>query len=357
MSVTKTQLKTGYTTGTCAAAAAKAATLALCEHAIPIKIHVKLPSGKSVAISLIEAYKKDNKGYAVVRKDAGDDPDVTHGTLISATIAWEAVRDTYFSPGQGVGIVTKPGLQVAVGEPAINPVPRQMICQAILSITSKPVKITIAVPAGEMLAKKTYNPRLGIVGGISILGTTGIVRPYSREALLHSLKCALDICHASYIKHPVFVPGNMGRKAALQYFQLVPEQIIDVNNEWGEMLAYAQTFTFSHMLVLGHPGKLAKLVCGDWNTHSSYSQSALPYVYGLTIQLGYSLPKDLPTVEGIFQALPSNQQLGDVLAEKVRQAITEKVDNQFSVSVVLTDTQSHWLGTAGNLHIFYNYSE
>ncbi len=349
----KRPLKSGYTTGTCATAAAKAATLALCGLPIPVSIEVELPSKQKVFIAIVEVYKKDNRGYATVRKEAGDDPDVTQGTLISATITWEMVDKTRFYAGQGIGIVTKPGLQVAVGEPAINPVPRKMIHQAIQSITQKPVKITISAPYGETLAKKTYNPRLGIMGGISILGTTGIVRPYSRDALVHSLRCALDICKASHIQHPVFVPGNMGRKAALRHFQLASEQIIDVNNEWEEMLAYAQSLGFLSLLALGHPGKLAKLACGDWNTHSHYSQSAVPYAYNLAIQLGYQLPDDLPTVEGIFQSLPPNQQLGNVLAEKVRQAIVKKIENQFPINVVLTDTQSNWLGAAGSKQAFY----
>ncbi|RKZ84458.1 MAG: cobalamin biosynthesis protein CbiD [Candidatus Parabeggiatoa sp. nov. 1] len=348
------KLRTGITTGTCAAAAAKAATLALCGLA-PEVVEIKLPLGQTLAVPLLYVKRFSARGCAAVRKDAGDDPDITDGATIAAEIAWMTEGDISFHAGEGVGIVTKPGLQIPPGEPAINPVPRQMIHQAIRSVTAKPVKVTVSVPNGHELAQKTFNPRLGIQGGISILGTTGIVRPYSRQAILHSLKCALDIAAALGIRFPVLVPGNIGRKAALAHFVLPEEQVIDVGNDWGYMLDYANLMNFKAILALGHPGKLAKLAKEQWNTHSSHSTSALPYVIQMaTAILDCELPIDTPTVDGFFQALSTakQQQLGNAIATAVEQAILKKLARRINVGVVLVNMQGGLLGEAGELSLW-----
>ncbi len=348
------KLRTGITTGTCAAAAAKAATLALCGLA-PEVVEIKLPLGQTLAVPLLYVKRFSARGCAAVRKDAGDDPDITDGAIIAVEIAWMTEGDISFHAGEGVGIVTKPGLQIPPGEPAINPVPRQMIHQAIRSVTAKPVKVTVSVPNGHELAQKTFNPRLGIQGGISILGTTGIVRPYSRQAILHSLKCALDIAAALGIRFPVLVPGNIGRKAALAHFVLPEEQVIDVGNDWGYMLDYANLMNFKAILALGHPGKLAKLAKEQWNTHSSHSTSALPYVIQMaTAILDCELPIDTPTVDGFFQALSTakQQQLGNAIATAVEQAILKKLARRINVGVVLVNMQGGLLGEAGELSLW-----
>jgi cobalt-precorrin-5B (C1)-methyltransferase len=348
------KLRSGITTGTCAAAAAKAATLALCDGS-PSVVEITLPLGQVLRIPLLYAKRSAERGYAAVRKEAGDDPDITDGATIAVEIAWMTAGDISFQAGEGVGIVTKPGLQIPPGEPAINPVPRQMIHQAIRSVTDKPVKVTISVSNGRELAQKTFNPRLGIKGGISILGTTGIVRPYSRQAILHSLKCALDIAAALDIRFPVLVPGNIGRKAALAHFVLPEEQVIDVGNDWGYMLDYANHLNFEAILALGHPGKLAKLANGDWNTHSSHSKSALPYViHKATTLFDTEFSTDTPTVDGFFQTLPTikQQQLGNSIAIAVEQAILEKLARRIRVGVVLVNMQGGLLGEAGELGLW-----
>jgi len=348
------KLRTGITTGTCAAAAAKAATLALCD-LTPSVVDIKLPLGQVLTIPLLDVKLFSDLGYASVRKDAGDDPDITDGATIAVEIAWMTAGDISFHAGEGVGIVTKPGLQIPPGEPAINPVPRQMIHQAIRSVTTKPVKVTVSVPNGHELAQKTFNPRLGIQGGLSILGTTGIVKPYSRQAVLHSLKSALDIAAALGIRFPVLVPGNIGRKAALAHFVLPEEQVIDVGNDWGYMLDYANHLNFEAILALGHPGKLAKLANGDWNTHSSHSSSALPYVIQkATTILDCELPTDTPTVDGFFQALPTTkqQQLGNAIATAILQSILKKLARRINVGVVLVNMQGGLLGEAGELSLW-----
>jgi cobalt-precorrin-5B (C1)-methyltransferase len=368
------KLRTGITTGTCAAAAAKAATLALSGFT-PSVVELKLPLGQALAVPLLYVKRFLDRGCAAVRKEAGDDPDITDGATIAVEIAWMmnikdlsgfknltglgsgTFRDDYisFHAGEGVGIVTKPGLQIPPGEPAINPIPRQMIYQAIRSVTDKPVKVTVSVPNGHELAQKTFNPRLGIQGGISILGTTGIVRPYSRQAILHSLKCALDIAAALGIRFPVLVPGNIGRKAALAHFVLPEEQVIDVGNDWGYMLDYVNHLNFEAILALGHPGKLAKLAKEQWNTHSSHSSSALPYVTEVAATiLDTERPADTPTVDGFFQALSTvkQQQLGNAIATAIQQVILKKLARRINVGVVLVNMQGGLLGKAGELSLW-----
>ncbi len=245
---------------------------------------------------------------AAVRKDAGDDPDVTHGLEVRVRLSWndEAAGQASnlsaptaagclchqknstqagclrygvkFVAGEGVGTVTKPGLQVPPGEPAINPVPRQMIVAAIREITARGVRVEISVPGGREIAAKTFNPRLGIEGGLSILGTTGIVRPYCTRALQDALKCALDVAAACRVTAPVLVPGNIGARAARRHFSLREEQVIEAGNEWGFVLDLLSRHAFRAVMLLGHPGKLAKLAAGHWDTHSSRSGQVTHYL-------------------------------------------------------------------------------
>ena len=220
---------------------------------------------------------------AAVRKDAGDDPDVTHGLEVRVRLSWDDARlhgHATFVAGEGVGTVTKPGLQVPPGEPAINPVPRQMILAAVREITARGVRVEISVPGGREIAAKTFNPRLGIEGGLSILGTTGIVRPYCTRALRDALKCTLDVAAACRVTAPVLVPGNIGARAARRHFSLRDEQVIEVGNEWGFVLDLLSRHAFRAVMLLGHPGKLAKLAAGQWDTHSSRSGSVADYLAG-----------------------------------------------------------------------------
>ena len=291
---------TGFTTGTCAAAAAKAATMILCGMDPPLRVEIGLPDGVRVALPLEQAEGDTNAASATVKKDAGDDPDVTDGCLVAASVIWQKEDKFALIAGEGVGTVTRPGLSVPPGEPAINPVPRQMIQDAVKEITDRGLQVTISIPGGRELSEKTFNPRLGISGGLSILGTSGIVRPFSTSALRDALKCALNVAIACNIKSPVFVPGRIGEKAARRHFQLVPEQLIEVSNEWGFVLDEAAKYEFSRLLVLGHPGKLAKLAMGQWDTHSSRSTSAVPFVEGLTRDLLGGTEEASRTVEGIL---------------------------------------------------------
>jgi cobalt-precorrin-5B (C1)-methyltransferase len=228
-----------------------------------------------------------------------------------------------------------------------------MIREGIREITEKGVEVVISIPGGKELAGKTFNPRLGIVGGLSILGTTGRVRPFSSPALRVSLRCSLDVAAACGIEAPVLVPGHIGERAARRHFQLLDEQVIEVSNEWGYMLDCAGSFRFKGLMVLGHPGKLGKLAMGEWDTHSSRSRSAVPWVSDLARSFGYRTV-DQPTVEGIFSSLPAvkRRKLGEALASNVCKAVKDRLQGGLLVGTVLVNMQGDWLGSAGKIGLW-----
>ncbi len=347
------KLRGGFTTGSCAAAAAKAAVLALLGREDLRAVDIPLPDGTRAAFPLHYVRRIPGGAEAAVRKDAGDDPDVTHGALVIARVAAAETPEIHLAAGEGVGTVTKPGLSVPPGQPAINPVPQRMIRDAIREVTDRGMDVHLSIPGGKELAVRTFNPRLGIVGGLSILGTAGRVRPFSSPALRTSLKCSLDIAAACGIDAPVLIPGRIGEKAARRHFALAEEQVIEVGNEWGYMLDCARGHPFRGIMVLGHPGKLGKLALGEGDTHSSRSKSALPWVSELGAALGISAG-DSPTVEGIFSSLPDagRKQLGEAAAAEIRRAVADRFGGSLPVSVVLVDMRGEWLGCAGEMGLW-----
>jgi cobalt-precorrin-5B (C1)-methyltransferase len=343
----------GYTTGTCAAAAAKAAARLLTGGAGTTHEAVSLPDGTRVTLPIAYARSGPGGAEAAVVKDGGDDPDVTNASMIVVALAPVPGRNILFAAGDGVGTVTKPGLSVAPGEPAINPVPRRMISIAIREVTAQGVSVTVSIPGGRRLAEKTFNPRLGIVGGLSILGTTGIVRPFSLSSVRASLKCALDVTAACGIEAPVLVPGNIGRRAVEGNFRIGGQQLIEVGNEWGFILDSARTYHFEKILVAGHPGKLVKLATGDWDTHSARSARAVTAVASRAEKLLQRSFTDAVTAAGIFSALDAGESatLAASLAVEIRQAVAGRLGGcgAISVAVALTDMQGRIIGTAGEL--------
>jgi cobalt-precorrin-5B (C1)-methyltransferase len=345
-------LRCGITTGACAAAAAKAAVTVLAGGAAPGEVDLGLPSGQSIRLSILYVESRENPPAttAAVRKDAGDDPDVTDGLEVRATLSWDDTADATFIAGEGVGTVTKPGLQVPPGEPAINPVPRQMILGAIREVTRRGVRVEISVPGGREIAAKTFNPRLGIVGGLSILGTTGIVRPYCTRALHDALRCTLDVAAACQVTAPVLVPGNVGARAARRHFALRDEQLIEVGNAWGFVVDLLPPRAFSALLLVGHPGKLAKLAAGHWDTHSAHSSQATLYLGRLCAEvLGHPAP-DSTTAEGVFAALRPQEKktLADELAGRVRAAVAGRLGSHLPVAVLLVNMAGECLGSDGD---------
>jgi len=345
------KLRSGFTTGTCAAAAAKAAAMFLIEGITLKEVEITLPEGDHVVMPV--AYVRGNglSAEAAVRKDAGDDPDVTNGMTVVVSVTESEGNEIIIAAGEGVGTVTKPGLSVAPGEPAVNPVPRRMIRDVVREVTNRGMKVTISIPGGREIAAKTFNPRLGIVGGLSILGTSGRVRPFSCPALRTSLKCLLDVALACGIRAPLFVPGHIGERAARKHFLVSSGQVIEVGNEWGFMLDCAAVQDFEALMVLGHPGKLAKLAMGAWDTHSSKSKSAVPFVSALACDVLMRPMQETTTVEGLFSvlSLQEREELGDVLAEKIRKAIENRIGEKLEIAVALVNMRGERIGSSGDL--------
>ena len=368
----------GFTTGSCAAAAAKAAAQFLCTGEEPQSVEIALPDGTRAVFPLLYVRRQDDGAVAAIRKDAGDDPDVTDGAIVEAAISWadnggEPLENrnegkyleidqgaahlearngiVHFEAGEGVGRVTKPGLSIPPGEPAINPTPRKMIEEALREVTSRGIKVTLSIPGGEKLAARTFNPRLGIEGGLSILGTSGRVRPFSCPAVRTSLKYCLNVAAAAGVEHPVFVPGHIGARAARRHLGVTDEQIIEVSNEWGFILDAAVSCPFKGITILGHPGKLAKLAMNHWDTHSSRSPSAVPFVAALAARLLGKELGEVNTVEGLFTGLsaPESKILGDELAGAVCQAVRNRTRAVWEISVILVNMEGEQIGMAGTL--------
>ena len=266
-------LRSGWTTGTCSSAAAKAAALALVEQRAVEHVDVALPSGQRVSFAVDSCSFTAEEATAVVVKDAGDDPDVTHGAHLTVTVAW--AEATTLHSGVGVGTVTKPGLGLEVGGPAINPVPRQMILQAIAEVTDRGLRVTVSVPDGEKRAKKTTNARLGILGGISILGTTGIVRPFSTESWRASVVQAVSVMAAQRLDTLVLCTGGRTEKGAMALLPELPEVcFVEVGDFTGAALRQAVEDGLTKVVFVGMVGKLTKLAGGVLMTH--YTKSKVP---------------------------------------------------------------------------------
>ncbi|MGZ5862101.1 MAG: cobalt-precorrin-5B (C(1))-methyltransferase [Methyloceanibacter sp.] len=267
-------LRRGWTTGTCATAAAKSAYTALLTGAFPDPVEVTLPGGNRPSFALATTASGDGVATAGVVKDAGDDPDVTHGALILATVRRARPGSgVVFRAGEGVGTVTRPGLPLPPGEPAINPVPRQMMRAAIAEVAAAhgdpgDVEIEIAIPDGKALAAKTLNGRLGIVGGLSILGTTGIVVPYSCSAWIHSIHRGIDVARAAGLTHIAGATGAASEAAVKALHGLPETALIDMGDFVGGMLKYVRTHPVARVTIAGGLGKMTKLAQGLLDLHS-----------------------------------------------------------------------------------------
>lgn len=345
------RLNTGFSTGSCAAAAAKAAASVLCGVDPRPTVEIPLPAGGRLALPLAFVDHMGTGARAGIKKDAGGDADITHGVTVIASVRLLEAPGIRFAAGEGVGIVTLPGLSVPPGEPAINPGPRAMIEAAIREVTARGALVTVSIPGGRELAAKTFNPRLGIVGGLSVLGTSGLVRPYSHAAVIEALFCGLDVAVASGYMDLVFVPGRIGQQAARRHLHATELQIVDAGNEWGALVDRARQRGVRRLLALGHPGKLAKLAAGQWDTHSSRSQPAVAIVAEFARTMFNIDCTGLPTVEGVFQVLggPQRQALARALAERIREAIQARLGPAASAAAALIDMAGEWLGESGDL--------
>lgn len=277
-------LRRGWTTGACATAAVKAAFTALITGRFPDPVSITLPKGETPNFALADESLSEQVAMAAIVKDAGDDPDVTHGATVRAFVRrLPAGEGICFKAGAGVGVVTRAGLPVAVGEPAINPVPRAMMraeIEALCATHGVPadVELTIAIDGGEALAAQTWNPRLGIVGGLSVLGTTGIVHPFSCSAWIHSIHRGVDVARAAGLTRIIGATGSAS-EAAAQAVHGVPEiGLIDMGDFAGGLLKYVRENPVAQLTIAGGFAKMAKLAQGALDLHSGRSQVDFPFL-------------------------------------------------------------------------------
>lgn len=305
-------LRRGWTTGACATAATRAALGALLGRGFEDPVTITLPGGQQPAFALAEEQLGDDFAEAGIIKDAGDDPDVTHGALIRVRVEpGPAGSGVTFCAGEGVGTVTKPGLPLAVGEPAINPVPRRMMREVVEQLAAEAgraadFRLTITVPGGAELAARTWNPRLGIVGGLSILGTTGIVVPYSCAAWIHSIQRGVDVARALGLTHLVGSTGDASEQAAMRRLALPIEAYIDMGDFVGGMLKYIRAHPVEQVTISGGFAKLAKLAGGAMDLHSARSSVDIQRLAMLMESLG----AERYTVEAAQAAASGNEVLG-----------------------------------------------
>ncbi|MCL5039029.1 MAG: cobalt-precorrin-5B (C(1))-methyltransferase CbiD [Firmicutes bacterium] len=346
-------LRRGFTTGMAAAGAAKAAALVLFGHDPFDQVKVVTPLGIELYLSLSQWEVGPDWVRCCVIKDGGDDPDVTHGTPICALVRRLPEEGVRLRGGKGVGQVTKPGLAVPVGEPAINPVPRQVILQEVQGILppGAGIEVVIEVPEGETLAKKTLNPKLGIVGGISILGTTGIVEPMSEEAYRRSLEPQIDQAIKMGFSTLVMTPGHLGEKWATRS-GIPAEAIVQMSNFVGHMLTEGLRRGLKGVLLWGHHGKLVKVAGGIFHTHSRIADARAEIIAAYAARLG--APAQLveailasPTAEGTVELLESAglSSVFDLLAERASQRAREYVHEEMTIGTILLSLQGKILGT------------
>jgi cobalt-precorrin-5B (C1)-methyltransferase len=353
------KLRYGWTTGACATAAAKAAYTALLTGEFPDPVEVTLPRGQRPAFALATTTMTEDSATVGVVKDAGDDPDVTHGALVIATVRRAAPGcGVRFRAGEGVGTVTLPGLPVPPGEPAINPVPRQMIRGVIDEVAAArgdagDVEVEIAIPGGEALAAKTMNGRLGIVGGLSILGTTGIVVPYSCSSWIQSIRSGIDVARAACLTH---VAGSTGAtsEAAVQKIYALPEiALIDMGDFVGGMLKYVRTHPVPRVTVAGGVGKMTKLAQGLLDLHSRRGAVDLAVLARLAVGAGGSpaLAERIlganTAAEAFSQAQAEGVALGDAVARAAWETASAVVaSKQVEVEIALFDRDGRLVGHA-----------
>lgn len=341
-------LRTGFTTGACATAAAKAAWGALLTGAWRDPVELVLPKGERVRFALAGTASGPGWARAAVQKDAGDDPDVTHGALIEATLrrAPEGAG-ILFRAGPGVGTVTQPGLPIPPGEPAINPVPRRMIAEVIAEVSAAhgapaDAEVEISVPGGEALALKTWNPRLGIVGGLSILGTTGIVRPYSCAAWIASIHRGVDVARASGTAHVVGATGSASEAAARARLPLPEHAFLDMGDFAGGLLKYLRRHPVPRLTLAGGAAKLAKLGQGAMDLHSARSQVDFARLAATAEAAGVTGAARLASANTVLEALqlcgPEAPLLAAAIASEAAAEARKALDGaSVEVSVLVSD--------------------
>ena len=349
-------LRRGWTTGACATAATKAAFSALLTGEFPDPVSITLPKGQQPSFALATERLDPDSALAGIVKDAGDDPDVTHQALICARVSRMGPGDgVVFRAGSGVGTVTLPGLPVPVGEPAINPVPRRMMRAVVEEVAAAAgvgpdVVIEISVADGERLARRTWNPRLGIVGGISILGTTGVVIPYSCSAWIHSIHRGIDVAIAAGYTHVAGCTGSTSERAVQTLHGLPDTAMLDMGDFAGGLLKYLRRHPLPRLTIGGGFGKLSKLAMGHMDLHSGRSQVDMARLAGWVRKLGgaSALASEVEAANTANQVLQAASAAGlplaDLVAQEARTHALSMLGGNTQVEVIVFDRQG---GLAG----------
>ena len=362
----QTKLRFGWTTGTCATAAVNAAYTAMVTGQFPDRVTIVTPSGKNADLEVADMVSgHDDRGAwfrAGIVKDAGDDPDVTHGALIRATVrAARPGSGVSFRGGEGVGKVTKPGLPIPAGEPAINPVPRQMMQGAVADLAHAlggpwDVEIEISVPDGAKIALKTWNPRLGIEGGISILGTTGVVRPFSCSAWIASIHRGIDVARANALTHVMGSTGATSEGWGRATYELPDIALIDMGDFVGGMLKYMRRHPVPNLSILGGFGKMVKLSQGATDLHSARSQVDFRRLAVLAGECGLD-PVRVAVANSVLEvsemaSVPQRSMLADAVATgALDTAMAQLQGAPTRVEVVIIGRDGTLLGRAGELSL------
>ena len=341
------ELREGFTTGSCAAAAALACCLWQRDGFCPDAVELEVPGGRIYRPDIIV----HEDGSCGIYKDSGDDPDITDGMeIVSKVEVFDEDGPIVFCAGEGVGIVTQQGLKIPVGEPAINPVPRQMIEEAIRSIFfARGARVTVSIPGGREIAGRTFNPRLGIEGGLSVLGTTGILRPMSLQALRDSLEAELQMRVRQGHTKLAFTFGNQGEEALKTMGCTLP--IVQVSNEIGFMLDCASQLGVQSLLVSGHPGKMTKIAAGVMQTHSATADARREAILAQLALMG--APKTL--CEEVYGCITTDaaarhikdagfDAVWDRIASAARSYMRLRVRNQIEIDVLVTDYAGNVMG-------------
>ena len=339
-------LRRGWTTGACATAATRAALLRLWGGAFPDSVQITLPKGETPVFALAHRDAGDGWAEAGITKDAGDDPDVTHGALIVVRVAASAGGVT-FHAGEGVGTVTKPGLPIPPGEPAINPVPRQMMTAQVAELAARfnqppDVAITVAIPGGARIAEKTWNPRLGIAGGLSVLGTTGVVRPFSCAAWIASIHRGVDVARASGLTHVAGCTGSSSEAAVQRLYDLPDHAMLDMGDFAGGMLKYLSRHPVARVTIGGGIGKLTKLAQGARDLHSARSQVDFD---ALAVLCGDPRVAQANTALQAYEI--AGKPLAQAVADRALAGIAAEFGGEMTFDIVVTDRAGTILARAG----------
>ena len=307
-------LRCGYTTGSCATAASKAAAYMLCSGQVIDKVSIMTPAGEPLTLDVLDASLDESHAMCAIKKDSGDDPDITNGMLVYAKVA-KIPQGIEVDGGEGVGRVTKPGLDQPVGAAAINSTPRRMISAALEDVIRETgvrtgLRAEIILPQGRLLAKKTFNPYLGIVDGLSILGTTGIVEPMSESALIESNRIEISVVAATGARRLLVTLGNYGTDFARDEMGLTIRDHIMCSNFVGEALDAAAELGFTDIMLIGHIGKLVKLGIGLFNTHSKHGDGRIETLIACALEAG----ADIETLRELDKCVTTDAAL-DILAQ------------------------------------------